>query len=214
MQKGFMKLSVLLITIIFTISGFSFKKKPEINNTWSIPIVSAEEHYVPSENEVSQNQQKSLGFFANSYYAFCENLGFQESSNNYKAVNRLGYLGKYQFGRSTLKWVGIRSKKKFLNDPSLQERAFRALIAKNKYVLRDQIANYTGKRIGGIKITESSLIAAAHLGGAGNVKKFLSSNGVEIFRDANNIPITKYMIQFGNYDISEIEADRNASAKL
>ena len=34
---------------------------------------------------------------------FLDDIGFRESSNNYKAVNQFGYLGKYQFGRRTLK---------------------------------------------------------------------------------------------------------------
>ena len=38
---------------------------------------------------------------------FLEDIGFRESSGNYKAVNQFGYLGKYQFGRKTLNSLGF-----------------------------------------------------------------------------------------------------------
>jgi hypothetical protein len=34
---------------------------------------------------------------------FLEAIAINESGNNYRKVNNLGYLGKYQFGRETLK---------------------------------------------------------------------------------------------------------------
>ena len=46
--------------------------------------------------------------------AFLEAIGQKESSNNYKAVNKLGYMGKYQFGASTLKTLNINVRKKIL----------------------------------------------------------------------------------------------------
>ncbi|MCW9038467.1 MAG: peptidoglycan-binding protein LysM, partial [Altibacter sp.] len=61
---------------------------------------------------------------------------------------------------------------------------------------------------------ESGLIAAAHLGGAGNVMKFLESNGEDVFADANNVPITRYMKEFAHYDLTSILPDNNAKATL
>jgi hypothetical protein len=43
---------------------------------------------------------------------------------------------------------------------------------------------FGSKTINGIKVTESGILAAAHLSGAGNVKKFLRSNGSHSFSDA------------------------------
>src|SRR5210317_982777 len=40
---------------------------------------------------------------------FLDAIGFRESSNNYKAVNQFGYLGKYQFGRKTLNAIGFEN---------------------------------------------------------------------------------------------------------
>ena len=41
------------------------------------------------------------------YERFREAVGMRESSNRYYIVNTLGYLGKYQFGKSTLRRFGI-----------------------------------------------------------------------------------------------------------
>ncbi|WP_147278503.1 hypothetical protein [Marinirhabdus gelatinilytica] len=210
-----MKLSVLPLIAAFVALGFSPSKEVELNSS-SIFISETvgEPTYVPYEFEVNMNPEMDVPFLGKSYLGFTNDLGFSESSGNYKAVNRLGYVGKYQFGWSALKWVGVNSKRMFLNNPDLQEEAFSTLISLNKWVLKDHIAKYRGQHIGGIQVTESGLIAAAHLGGAGNVIKFLESNGENVFADANNVPITKYMKRFGGYDLSSIAPDNNARVTL
>ena len=132
---------------------------------------------------------------------FLEDLGFRESSGNYKAVNQFGYLGKYQFGRKTLNALGYKdvSNRVFLANPSIQEEAMYDLLIHNKKVLRRQIEKYNGKVINGILITESGILAAAHLAGPGNVKKFFRK-GYE-FRDGNGTKITSYMQRFSGYDL-------------
>ena len=42
-----------------------------------------------------------------SYVGFKEAIAFKESQEKYTVVNSFGYLGKYQFGASTLKLIGI-----------------------------------------------------------------------------------------------------------
>ena len=133
---------------------------------------------------------------------FLSAIGFRESSNNYKAVNRFGYLGKYQFGRKTLNAIGFEniSNREFLANPTIQEKAMLTLLKQNKHTLRKEIAKYSGKVINGIYITESGILAAAHLAGAGNVKKFFRK-GYE-FRDGNGTKMTSYMKQFANYKLN------------
>ena len=213
MTKRFMKLSVLLVVAIFVATAFSSKREDYRSSIFATDII-GDVAYVPYEYEVNLNSQDSVPFLGKSFLGFCYDLGFSESSGNYRAVNRLGYLGKYQFGRSTLNWVGIYNTSRFLNSPLLQEKAFEALISKNKWVLREYIDKFDGQSINGVKITESGLLAAAHLGGAGNVIKFLDSNGEIVFEDANRVPITKYMKRFVDYDVSEILPDNNARATL
>lgn len=140
---------------------------------------------------------------------FKERLAFRESQCDYGIVNTLGYMGKYQFGKSTLNFLGIKDTKKFLKDPALQEKAFVKLLAYNKYVLQRDLKRYVGKRVGGVWITESGVLAAAHLGGAGAVQAFLRSNGTTNFSDAYGTSITEYMKQFAAYDVSQIKPEKN-----
>ena len=132
---------------------------------------------------------------------FLDDIGFRESSNNYKAVNQFGYLGKYQFGRKTLNAIGLKdiSNYEFLSDPTIQELAMAELLQRNKRTLRREIEKYQGKVINGIYITESGILAAAHLGGAGNVKKFFRK-GYE-FEDGNGTKMTSYMVRFADYNL-------------
>ena len=133
---------------------------------------------------------------------FLDEVGFRESSNNYKAVNQFGYLGKYQFGRKTLNAIGFEdvSNYEFLSNPEIQEEAMLVLLQKNKYTLRREIKKYVGETVNGIYITESGILAAAHLGGAGNVKKFFRK-GYE-FEDGNGTKMTSYMIRFADYNLN------------
>ena len=151
-----------------------------------------------------------LLFLQDDFIGFKEALAFKESQGKYKVVNTLGYLGKYQFGKTTLKRFRIYNTEHFLNDPELQEKAFIALCKVNKWILRKDIKRSVGKIINGVKITESGILAAAHLSGAGNVKKYLRSNGRYNFSDAYGATIRLYMKKFGGYDVSHIEADRLA----
>ena len=132
---------------------------------------------------------------------FLEDLGMRESSGNYKAVNQFGYLGKYQFGRKTLNNLGYEniSNRQFLSDPTIQEQAMEDLLVHNKKILRRYIQKYDGKVINGVFVTQSGILAAAHLAGAGNVRKFFRK-GYE-FKDGNGTKMTSYMRKFSNYEL-------------
>lgn len=146
----------------------------------------------------------------NLYIGFKEAIAFKESRGNYKKVNSLGYLGKYQFGESTLNRIRIYNTENFLNDPKLQEDAFYALCSLNKWILIRDIKRSVGKTINGVEITESGILAAAHLAGAGNVKKYLRSNGESNARDAYGTNVHNYMKRFAGYDTSFIKPVKNA----
>ena len=49
-------------------------------------------------------------------------------------------------------------------------------------------------------MTESGLLAAAHLGGAGSVKKWFRTG--KIRKDGNGVKITSYMKTFGGYNLN------------
>lgn len=149
-----------------------------------------------------------IPFLQKDFIGFREALAFKESQGKYKVVNKLGYLGKYQFGRTTLSRFKIYNTKAFLNSPILQERAFTALCKLNKWILRKDIRRSVGKTINGTKITESGILAAAHLSGAGNVKKYLRTNGNYHFEDAFGTSVKSYMKKFKGYDVSIIKANK------
>ncbi len=146
----------------------------------------------------------------NLYVGFKEAIAFKESRGNYKKVNSLGYLGKYQFGESTLNRIRIYNTQDFLNDPKLQEDAFYTLCSLNKWILIRDIKRSVGKTINGVEITESGILAAAHLAGAGNVKKYLRSNGEANAYDAYGTNVHHYMKRFAGYDTSFIKPVKNA----
>ena len=152
----------------------------------------------------------NIPYLEKDFVGFKEALAFKESQGKYTVVNTLGYLGKYQFGKTTLLRFKIYNTKAFLNNPELQEKAFKALCKVNKWILRKDIQRCVGKTINGITISTSGILAAAHLSGAGNVKKFLRSNGTRNFSDAYGSSIESYLKKFGGYDVSEIEPDGNA----
>jgi len=132
--------------------------------------------------------------------AFLNALGQTESSNRYDVVNRFGYLGKYQFGKRTLRGLGITvDTRTFLNSPDLQEEAMRRLLIHNRIKLDKYITQYKGKTLYGVKITESGVLAAAHLAGQSNVRKFFRSG--KDFADGNGTKMTSYMRKCGGYSL-------------
>jgi len=131
---------------------------------------------------------------------FLTDIGHRESGNRYDITNKWGYMGKYQFGKSTLKGLGYKvTKKEFLSNPQLQEEAMMALLLHNKEKLQKYIDVFDGQTINGMLITESGILAAAHLGGQGSVKRYFKHG--KVFRDGYGTKITSYMKKFSGYDI-------------
>ena len=147
-------------------------------------------------------------FTVRDFVGFKNFLGFFESGSNYKKVNRFGYLGKYQFGKGTLKMYGVRNLSEYRLNPELQEKVFLMNVMRNKWILRREISWYSNRYLNGTYISESGIIAAAHLSGPGNVKKFLRShcNPDLDKRDANGTSISDYLNIFKDYDLEKIPA--------
>ena len=132
---------------------------------------------------------------------FLTAIGHRESSNRYDVVNKWGYMGKYQFGRKTLRNLGYDiSKKEFLNSPHIQEQAMLDLLEHNRRILRLYINTYSGTIIDGVEITESGILAAAHLGGPGNVKRYFKKG--KQFKDGNGTKLTSYLTKFSCYKLN------------
>ncbi|AWH83598.1 peptidoglycan-binding protein LysM [Flavobacterium album] len=201
------------ITIVS--SGFKAKDVKQFGKIEGFHLAENEitNYTVPTIDETAQ-VDLNFPFTGKSYIGFKQAVGIKESQGLYKLVSRYGYMGKYQFGRSALRALGIKDTKDFLNNPGLQERAFKALLSKNKWELRNEISKFEGKVIKGVKITESGLLAAAHLSGANSVKAFLHSNGNKGFRDGFGTSLKSYIRKFGGYDTSNIVAHPEPKVKL
>lgn len=212
-KKQWMYFLGLALIISIVSSGFKPNEAKQFGKIEGFHLAEDEilNYTVPTVNETAKI---SVPFTGKSYIGFKQAVATKESQGLYKLVNPYGYMGKYQFGKVTLRAIGITDTQEFLNNPKLQERAFKALLAKNKWELRKEIPKYEGKVINGIKITESGLLAAAHLAGAGSVKKFLRSNGTRGFKDGFGTSLRSYIKKFGGYDTSNIVADRSAKVKL
>ena len=187
MKKTFTTIFIVF-SILLLMAFTKYRRQPVIivNNIISAPVVEIDTKIKPKEIKIKDHK------------AFLTALGHRESGNRYNIVNRYGYMGRYQFGKSTLRTLRIKvSRSEFLKDTLLQEEAMTKLLRFNKKRLQKYIDRYSGETVNGVLITESGLLAAAHLGGAGSVKKWFRTGKVR--RDGNGVKITSYMKRFGGY---------------
>jgi len=185
----------VIISMIATISlvGFTtnyiIPKVQPVTELESRPIQPIEIKLEPVSIEINETEM------------FLNAVGMRESSNRYDVVNGWGYMGKYQFGKRTLKNLGYDiSKKEFLNSPHIQEMAMLDLLSHNKKILQSYINQYSGVVVDGTKITESGILAAAHLAGPGNVKRYFKKG--KQFKDGNGTKLTSYLINFSGYKLN------------
>ena len=195
MNFNMKKLDSVLIVLLFALALFSLMAF----TTYKAHVITVVE-IKPEPIKILPVEivRESFELVQPSHQQFLKAIGHRESTNNYSVVNEFGYMGRYQFGKATLKGLGINvTKEEFINDPKLQERAMHMLLSHNRKKLKRYIKKYEGQIIHGILITESGILAAAHLAGQGNVRKFLK-NGF-VFKDGNGTKMTSYMKQFGGY---------------
>ncbi|TXG39366.1 peptidoglycan-binding protein LysM [Seonamhaeicola maritimus] len=214
MVKNIASYSFLTLTICFLLYvSFSSNETVDLSkySTKGLDLNYTVSLDAKDKNLLASNEGFSP-FLDKSFVGFKEAVAFKESRGDYSCVNTYGYLGKYQFGKETLKMIGINNPKQFLNDPKLQEKAFIANAERNKWILRRDIRNFVGKRINGIIVTESGILAAAHLAGPGSVKKYLRSYGLDNFADGFGTTVYTYMKRFSGYDTSFIKPNKKAKA--
>jgi hypothetical protein len=156
-------------------------------------------------------------------------LARRESSLNPQAQNAYGYVGLFQMGEAALvdagyyradgtgandwrgTWTGlggVTSLQDFKNDPAAQAAAVAAYHQRVWGYVRSQgLDTYIGSTVGGVPVTQSGLIAAAHLVGTGNLARFLASNGATVPTDGNGTALTEYLASFGGYSLFGSGAD-------
>lgn len=125
---------------------------------------------------------------------YFKTIRFKESSNVHDTINQFGYLGWYQFGKSTLQTIGINcSKKEFLNDTILQNQAMTKLIKWNiKRMYHNKVLNHIDNE----NITLEGALAMSHLLGHADAKRIILYD--ESICDANGTTGEKYNNLFNN----------------
>ena len=97
-NKKYAIVILLLATLaLFSLTAFTTYRAKIINPIIELPtkgIVT-----IPLESLTVD----SIELVVSSHQAFLDAIGFRESGNRYDIVNRYGYMGKYQFGKRTLK---------------------------------------------------------------------------------------------------------------
>jgi len=144
--------------------------------------------------------------YRENYIPFKRALAQLESSNDWTRFNVYGYIGKYQFGQDALEATGFGhvNFETFIQDPGTfsereQEQAMDRLLKLNEQVLRTYIHRYVGHKVlDSITITRSGLLAAAHLAGPGNVKRFLESEGTFNPKDRMGTRLSDYLSGFAS----------------
>ena len=191
-MKSFFKIGVLTLSVFLL--AFKTYRAKTVTPIIELPVKGI------SNIEVAPLTVPHIELKTNSHSDFLNAIGFKESGNRYDIVNRFGYMGRYQFGKRTLRGLGFKiSREEFLNSPEIQEEAMYKLLQTNKRYLKKYIEEYNGEIVHGVLVTESGLLAAAHLGGAGSVKKWFRTGKVR--KDGNGVKITTYMNQFSGYDL-------------
>lgn len=130
---------------------------------------------------------------------FKQKMAQLESSDRLQAVNSLGYMGKYQFSRETLRGLNFDQKQidLFLSSESIQEEAMNKLITHNTEILKNyDLIRFIGQEVDGVKITMEGMLAGAHLRGPYSVKKYLTSGGQIDDADAYGTTVSKYIKSF------------------
>ena len=146
----------------------------------SVSLEKLEEERLLREIEEKRLEEERIKqYHEDELQRFLNDIGHRESGNRYDITNTWGYMGRYQFGKSTLKGLGFEvTKTEFLNNPQLQDSAMMALLNHNKEKLQNYIDIFDGKTINGMYVSESGILAAAHLGGQGSVKRYFKKGKV------------------------------------
>lgn len=134
--------------------------------------------------------------------AFLTAMAIRESSNNPKAVNQFGYMGKYQFGMATLRTMKVNTTKAhFLNSEKLQDSVMKAFL-RDQWASMWRMHKYVGKYHKGVRITKSGMLATAHLIGVGGVCTMLEPKRCHYpTKDGNGVDGLEYLRRFAGYDV-------------
>jgi len=195
MKKSIIIKSLVVLLIIMGFTKLNYKEK-----VTNIQVTVSPLHVLPTLPPIEIVKYNPITIF-NRYDDFINHIGFMESTNDYTKVNTIGYIGRYQFGKSTLKTLKYKgSINKFLNSPKLQDEYMLKNLKYNKKRLQKYIDKYEGTIIKGVEISESGILAAAHLGGVNSVKRYFKHGKNP--KDKYGTSISNYLTKFSGYNLN------------
>ena len=194
-----MKKLILIISVFILSTFYDLVFAPNMPESYdSVEIMS---------KMIEENELRERLAFDRSLEEFKTALAFKESSNNWRKYNPYGYIGKFQFGQAALDITGYGhvSFFDFIDNPSIfpekdQDMAMDSLLNFNAYVLKEYIRDYEGSLVlDSIPVTKMGILAASHLAGPANVKRFLKTNGRYDPKDRMGTRLSDYLRAFGQY---------------
>ena len=136
---------------------------------------------------------------------FMEKVAHIESSDNYRAVNTIGMMGRYQFSPRTVRGLGyVVTREEFLSNPHLQDSVMFAYMKQNHDYLKRYIDRYDGKVFKGIKVTRAGIVAGAHFAGPGGILAYFGSSDPDGTVDIYGMSLRKYMRSFSDVNLPEL----------
>ena len=138
-------------------------------------------------------------------YLFMEKIAQIESGGSYEALNRFGFMGRYQFSPRTVKYLGYTvSEDQFLNNPQLQDSIMVAYMKYNDEFLDQYIEEFDGTTLNGIVLNRAAILAGAHFAGGTGMRRYLLSHGETTTVDSNGMEIRKYIESFSDINMPRI----------
>src|SRR5690606_13469993 len=190
-----------IMTIVITVSLTSlfFYLKDE-NNRENLKLLYNEE-VKPLYSKEEKSPEDIPVTLVGQYKVFADSLATIISNKKYDTIFPNGSLGKYAIGDLILRDLGFKPtakfKREFLQDTLLQEECFKVICMINKYRMRNYIDKYSGSVYNDVLITESGVLAGAHLIGATTLKGWFSN-------DYNNDEVTEVVEKMQGFDLDYI----------
>src|ERR1017187_9394580 len=194
-MKKSIQLFVAMAILVLTVGYYNQKPKSNIYPSIST-IVSMTAYPTPPVASLTR-KKKSTVSSKGGIYAFINAIGKYESHGNPQVVSSTGFLGKYQFSPRTLRLVAPEvNRDSFLVNEATQDSVMISYMKQNSNLLRDVIAHFRNKWVNGVFITESGVLAGAHLVGTGGVKSFFYPTKYSYpTQDANGASVAMYMVK-------------------
>lgn len=174
-----------------------------LTNGLNIPKPQAPEG---AEQPTVETREQTMGEFNVDVDGVIASLSSTESGGDFQAANDEGFVGRLQFGDQRLedaKNAGVipeqMTKEQFRNDRAAQEAVEKWHIQDiSNFIETNNLNRFVGQTINDVEVTPQGMIAVAHLGGSGGLRKHLETGGSYNPSDSNGTSLSDYMERHAN----------------